>query len=48
MSYLEEYGLNSGQIVNKTKSKVFISKHLQRRKQFIVSKLGISPDSAMA
>ncbi|KAL6190669.1 hypothetical protein ACLB2K_037063 [Fragaria x ananassa] len=41
MQFFEEYGLNSGQIINRAKSSVFISKHIQRRQQSIVSSLGM-------
>ncbi|KAL6141135.1 hypothetical protein ACLB2K_059426 [Fragaria x ananassa] len=41
MQFFEEYGLNSGQIINRAKSSVFISKHIQRRQHSIVSSLGM-------
>lgn len=46
LHFLEEYGLNSGQIINKAKSQVFISRHLQRRRHSIIATLGISLGSA--
>lgn len=41
MSFFEEYGLNSCQIINKAKSHVFISKHIFYRRRSIANSLGI-------
>ncbi|KAL6191890.1 hypothetical protein ACLB2K_038279 [Fragaria x ananassa] len=41
MDFLGEYGVNSGQVINKAKSQVFISKHLSYRHHLIVDLLGI-------
>lgn len=46
MNFMEEYGVNSGQIINKAKSQVFISKNLPHRNYLIVSLLGIPQGSA--
>ncbi|KAL6178468.1 hypothetical protein ACLB2K_049986 [Fragaria x ananassa] len=41
MSLFDEYGQNSGQIINKAKSQVFVSKHIYYRQQSIANSLGI-------
>ncbi|XP_062028531.1 uncharacterized protein LOC133744441 [Rosa rugosa] len=41
MSFLEEYGHNSGQLLNKAKSHVFLSKHIHYRRHSIATSLGI-------
>ncbi|PRQ24992.1 putative RNA-directed DNA polymerase [Rosa chinensis] len=45
MKFLEEYAINSGQVVNKNKSSVFLGKYAQRRKVFIQHVLGIREGS---
>ena len=46
MDFLGEYGVNSGQVINKAKSQVFISKHLSYRHHLIVDLLGIPEGTA--
>ncbi|XP_062028777.1 uncharacterized protein LOC133744735 [Rosa rugosa] len=45
MKFLEEYAINSGQVVSKNKSSVFLGKYAQRRKVFIQHVLGIREGS---
>ncbi|XP_024178170.1 uncharacterized protein LOC112184116 [Rosa chinensis] len=45
MKFLEEYAINSGQVVSKSKSSVFLGKYAQRRKVFIQHVLGIREGS---
>ena len=42
MAFFEEYGLNSGQLVNKTKSHVYLGKSALHRRTLIYSWLGVS------
>ncbi|KAL6144809.1 hypothetical protein ACLB2K_055499 [Fragaria x ananassa] len=46
MDFLGEYGVNSGQVINKAKSQVFMSKHLSYRHHLIVDLLGIPAGTA--
>ncbi|KAL6205977.1 hypothetical protein ACLB2K_023228 [Fragaria x ananassa] len=45
MHFMEEYGLNSGQQINKAKSLVFLGKYAYRRRAIIRKILGVRPGS---